>query len=85
MEEEETRLRFALTVRVGNASREFSVEDVAAAVSAATGLRVESFSVVPTFQESFLIICASQMARDQVLGASPIPMATTSLPVLPWT
>ncbi|CAL5062190.1 unnamed protein product [Urochloa decumbens] len=85
MAEEEARLRLALIAQVGNASRVFTAVDVASAITAAIGLGVEAFRVVPSFPASFLIICNSQGARDCVLGMSPIPLASTSLSILPWT
>ncbi|CAL4954406.1 unnamed protein product [Urochloa decumbens] len=85
MEEEEARLRFALIAQVGNASREFSSADVSRAVAEATNLDVSLFPAVPTFPESFLVVCSTQEARDRALAASPVAMAATFLSLRPWT
>ncbi|CAO2183058.1 unnamed protein product [Urochloa humidicola] len=85
MVDEEARLRFALIARVGNVSREFSIDSISRALADAADLNAASFAVVPTFPESFLIICSSQDARDRLLGASPAPLAATHLSLRPWT
>ncbi|CAO1939987.1 unnamed protein product [Urochloa humidicola] len=85
MEEEETRLRFAIIVQVGNASRDFSPSDVSAAVAEITGLGANHFPTFPAYPESYLIICATQDARDRALNASPVPIAATYLSLRPWT
>ncbi|CAL4950708.1 unnamed protein product [Urochloa decumbens] len=54
MVEEETRLRFSLIARVGNASTGFTVDDVSRAVADAAGIDAASFIVVPSYPESFL-------------------------------
>ncbi|CAN6301852.1 unnamed protein product [Urochloa humidicola] len=85
MEEEETRLRFAIIVQVGNASRDFSPSDVSAAVAEITGLGADHFPTFPAYPESYLIICATQDARDRALNANPVPIAATYLSLRPWT
>ncbi|CAN6238814.1 unnamed protein product [Urochloa humidicola] len=85
MEEEETRLRFALIAQVGNASREFSAADVSRAVAEAAGIDADHFPATKTFLESYLVICSSQAARDRALGVSPVPLAATFLSLRPWT
>ncbi|CAL4936854.1 unnamed protein product [Urochloa decumbens] len=85
MVEEEARLRFALIAQVGNASRDFSAADISRAVAEATNLDADHFPVIPTFPESFLLMCSSQEARDRALGASPVPAAATFLSLRPWT
>ncbi|CAN6269573.1 unnamed protein product [Urochloa humidicola] len=85
MDTEEARLRFALIGQVGNATRGFTPTDALDAVVAASGLGATAFTIVPTFPESFLIICPSQDVRDRVLNCNPIPMASTYLTVRPWT
>ncbi|CAO2211621.1 unnamed protein product [Urochloa humidicola] len=85
MAAEETRLRFAIIAQVGNASRVFSAADVSRAVAEATDMDIELVPATPSFPESFLILCASQEARDRALRATPVPMATTFLSLRPWT
>ncbi|CAN6333269.1 unnamed protein product [Urochloa humidicola] len=85
MVEEEARLRFAIIAQVGNATTGFTTAEISSAVADAAGLDVASFVVVPTFPESFLVICSSQDARDRVLAASPAPLAATHLSLRPWT
>ncbi|CAN6317422.1 unnamed protein product [Urochloa humidicola] len=87
MVEEEARLRFAIIAQVGNATAGFTTAEISSAVADASGLDVASFVVVlvPTFPESFLVICSSQDARDRVLAASPAPLAATHLSLRPWT
>jgi hypothetical protein len=85
MSAEEARLRLALAAQVGNASSAFSVVDALAAICASTGLAVEDLTVKPFHPEPFLVCYHSQAARDRMLTASPIPMATTALSLRPWT
>ncbi|CAL5008730.1 unnamed protein product [Urochloa decumbens] len=85
MEEEEARLRFAIIAQVGNASREFSPADVSAALAEATGLNVDCYPAVPSYPDSYLIVCSTQAARDRALSASPAPLAATFLSLRPWT
>ncbi|CAL5067956.1 unnamed protein product [Urochloa decumbens] len=85
MVEEETRLRFSLIARVGNASTGFTVDDVSRTVADAAGIDAASFIVVPSYPESFLVICSSQDARDRMLETSPAPLAATHLSLRPWT
>ncbi|RLM93212.1 hypothetical protein C2845_PM08G27090 [Panicum miliaceum] len=82
---EEARLRLALVGLVGNPSATFTVEDVWRAIAGATGLGCEAFCVKPFHPENFLVICSSQGARDRVLGASPVPLGTTTLSLRQWT
>ncbi|CAL4909365.1 unnamed protein product [Urochloa decumbens] len=85
MEAEETRLRFALTAQVGNASTEFSANDVSRAVADAAQLDATLFPVVRTFPASYLVVCSTQEARDRALAISPAPLAATFLSLRPWT
>ncbi|CAO2146343.1 unnamed protein product [Urochloa humidicola] len=85
MDAEEARLRFALVANIGNASRVFTAADVACAVAAATGLSAATFSVTPTYPQSFLINCPSQDIRGRVLNCNPVPLASTYVSMRPWT
>ncbi|CAN6341520.1 unnamed protein product [Urochloa humidicola] len=75
MTADEARLHISLIALVGNASG-FSVEEAKRAIVAAAGLGSEEVTVKPFHPGSFLISCRNQAARDQVLNASPIPLAT---------
>jgi hypothetical protein len=48
-------------------------------------LDVLEFTATHTFSGSFLIVCNSLVARNQILAVSPIPMADTNLSMRPWT
>ncbi|CAN6362597.1 unnamed protein product [Urochloa humidicola] len=84
MDEEESRLRYALLAQVGNASRDFSANDVSQAVVAATGLGNAIFHTTPVFPACFLIVCANQEARDRALASSPTSLTAASLSLRPW-
>ncbi|CAL4993712.1 unnamed protein product [Urochloa decumbens] len=84
MATEEARLRLALIAVVGNASRDVTATEAKQAIEAAVDLRDGDIVVKPFYLDNFLVECASQGARDRVLGASPIPCLATSLSTRPW-
>ncbi|CAL4938094.1 unnamed protein product [Urochloa decumbens] len=85
MAAEESRLRFALLAVVGNASTEFTLTDATLAISMAAGVRGQDLVVKPFHPEHFFIECADQGVRGRVLAATPVPLASTHLSILPWT
>jgi hypothetical protein len=46
---------------------------------------VSEFTATRTFSVSFLIVCNTSVARNQILAASRIPMADTKLSMRLWT
>jgi hypothetical protein len=71
--------------QVGNGFGDFLINEASTAITVAVGLHVSEFTATRTFSGSFLIICKSLVARDQILAASPIPMADTNLSMHRWT
>lgn len=81
----EAGLRFAVMAVIADATRGISVADAASAFRRIHGVQEGSFSVKAFYPENFLIECHSSETRDRILGATPVPVASTYLVLLPWT
>ncbi|CAN6211090.1 unnamed protein product [Urochloa humidicola] len=85
MAAEESRLRFALIGRVGNAAGDVTAAEAARAIATAVDVAEDEFTIKPFHPENFLVECHTREARDRVLAGSPVPLANTALSLRPWT
>lgn len=84
MDSAEVGLRFAITALVADASRHITISTAFDALYAIPGAQ-GAFSIKPFYPEHFFVECNTQDARDAILRSSPLPVAGTSLVLLPWT
>jgi len=68
---------------VADATHEVSVTDASRALRGIRGVDEASFAVKAFYPEHFLIECHSGETRDRILGATPLPIASTFLVVRP--
>ncbi|CAN6344276.1 unnamed protein product [Urochloa humidicola] len=85
MDAEEARLRFALLAAAPDGRRGFAVEAMRQAILSIPGMRTNDFTVRPFAPESFLIVFASQHARDAVLSTNSVRVDNAELMFRPWT
>lgn len=84
MDAAEQGLRFAITGLVADASRHIAISTAFDALHSIPGAQ-GAFTIKPFYPEHFFIECNSQDAREAILRSSPLPVAGTSLVLLPWT
>jgi len=82
---EEARLRLALIGQVSNITEAVGYLDVLRFIVGYTGVAEGDLSVKFYHHGSFLVLCSTQLVRDRILAASPIPLASTFLSLRPWT
>jgi hypothetical protein len=81
----EAALRFALVAQPSGNAEGRPTSEVLLAIVAATGVAPDDLRVKLFYPEKFIVVCGSQVVRDRVLGASPVPFGNSLLVLLPWT